>query len=143
MSTTTDVLKSHKETRTIRISRSARVYKTLNDRITVVIVSYGSPSENKTLVQINVPGWDHPLNGKIIKHIATIDNSIKSVEFYNDKFATNHLSLYSKDSFWRFQLQVCLPGIGERKATCDEDASAQIDTLAFVQCYLKNKSYEF
>ena len=78
------------------------------------------------------PNWENNIHNRFIE----------INKFYNDKFATNHLSLYSKDSFWRFQLQVCLPGIGERKATCDEDASAQIDTLAFVQCYLKNKSYE-
>ena len=143
MSTVTDVLIS-KRPQVKQISSRALVYKTSRDNITVIIVPYGDTKDNTALIQFIVPGWDHPYNGKIIKHYISAYPGTKNVEFVNDKFASHHVSLYTDEGFWKFQLQVCLPFIGERPAIFDSDTSKTIDTQEFLKCYLtgqKNKDY--
>lgn len=134
MSTVTDVLVSSVP-KTKVISRRALVYKTSRDNITVIIVPYGDIRENTALIQFIVPRWDHPYNGKIIKHYISAYPGTKNVDFVNDKFASHHVSLYNNEGFWKFQLNVCLPFIGERLAIYDSDTSKVVDTHQFLQCY--------
>mgnify|MGYP001383409559 CR=1 FL=1 len=111
------------------------VYRTNLDRITVIIVSFGAGNNSQALVQIHVPGWDHPYNGKIIKHYISAYPGTKNVEFVNDSFANHHVSLFNNEGFWKVQLEVCLPFIGQRTAIFDSDTSKKINIREFLQCY--------
>ena len=141
MSTVTDVLVPQAP-RERTICARALVYRSSKNNITVVIVTLGGGKENQALVQIHVPGWDHPYNGKIIKHYISAYSGTKNVEFVNDKFANHHVSLFNNEGFWRVQLEVCLPYIGQRTAIYDSDSSKLVNAREFLHCYQQGLKFQ-
>lgn len=126
-----------------QVSPFAKVYRTSKDNIVIILVGIGDPKDNELLVVFSVPGWDNPLNAQAILHSTTIHREGKDIELYNDEFAASHNSIYGRDGFWRYQIHVCLPGIGERIAILDEDASAKVKTTDILNCYLSGMKYHF